>query len=243
MEQINLRKIPWKNIFIGVMVLFVIIMITKCTNDKKVIESYTKEKRIDTLTIKKWRDKFNREHTLVNQNEINYANLINAKEGEIAVLRKDIAENKNIVGKTVIRTSATRKIAVKAVNDTIKKTTENEHGKKIEIVEIKKKFEFKDEFLNLEGTYFPVNDSVQVCYSTKGSIDIFQKVKSNGWFKKNTIQVEVVNNDPNSVTEKLQVFVVETKKTKKWFETRGFNMALGVLGTILVEQTIQQTNK
>lgn len=224
MRQINLQKIDWKTIAIIILVIIAILSFGTCVHKSNELSDYTNEKKVDTLSVKKWIDKYNQEHTLVKQNEINHANLISAKDGEIAILRQDLAKDKNIVGKTIIHSKTTGKIVAKIEEIPIIPTDSTSTPTDTINKPVKRIFSYKDKFLTMQGEILA--DSVSIDYSLKNEYDIFTKTKNNGWFKKNTTEVELVNKNPNTTTDKIQVFVL-SPPPKKFHETRAFNMIIG----------------
>lgn len=235
--QIDLNKIiNWKNIIVISLIIFILFSVNRCVSDSKKINMYEKEKKIDTLTIKKWRDEFNNEHTKVKSNEINFANLLNAKDGELLKLRQDLAKDKSIIGKTILKTTTSGEIKVK-LSDKITLNETNDVNSSKDTLKTKI-FLFKDKFLGLSGEIF-TNDSLKLKYSIKNEYDLFTKYKNNGIFKRNSIEVEIVNKNPATITDKIQVFTIQ-QPPKKFYETKLFTYGLGMISGAIINNQINK---
>ena len=227
-----IMKINLKNLLIPILLIIIIVLINRSCNQSKEINMYQNEKKVDTLSIKQWKDKFQQEHTLVKSNEINFANLMNAKDGELAKLRQEISTDKTISGKTIVKTITKQEIKEKVRDSIIYVYNDKKDTISSEKVKL---LSYSDKWLKLNGKLFQ-NDSIKLNYTIDNKFNIYTKYKSNGWFRPKQTYIEIVNENPNTLTNQIQVYTIQ-QPPKGFFQSRAFNILLGVgIGFVVQNQ-------
>lgn len=209
-------------IIIAILLIITVVLLFRSCRQSKINDSYQEPNKIDTTSIvKKWRDKYNKEHTTAKTMQINYANLLNTKDAELIKLREEIAKDKTITGKMVVSNTTKQTIKPK-VKDSIVYVNKNDTIKESTI----KLFNYKDEWLTMDGSLFP-NDSMTVNYDVKNKYDFTTKFKGGNLFKKPETFVEITNLNEHTTTDKVIIYQVQQPPVT-FIRSRTFNIVLGI---------------
>jgi hypothetical protein len=207
-------------------------LIAKSCNQNKELKSYQVENRIDSIEIKRWKDKSNQEHILVKSNEINYANLINSKNVEITKLRSELSKDKTIIGKQIIQSTTNQSIKT-IIKDSISYIFEPKSKDtvktKIQIIK------YEDKWLKLSANI--KKDSLYLTYLVDNKYNISTKYKSTSIFKSKQIYIELVSENPNT-TNKIQVYTIQ-KEPKSFYETKLFSFLTGAAATLVIQNQLK----
>lgn len=210
-------------IILSILLILTITLMFRSCRQSKIIDSYQKPLKIDTTSIvKKWRDKFNKEHTTAKVMQINYANLLNGKDAEIVKLREEIAKDKTITGKMVVANTTKQTVKPK-VKDSIVYVNKSDTIKEPQNVKF---FEYKDEWLTMDGSLLPDNN-MTVNYDVKNKYDFTTKFKGGNLFKKPETFVEIVNQNEHTTTDKVIIYQVQQPPVT-FIHSRTFNIVLGI---------------
>lgn len=232
----KLKKIDFSWIIIFLLSIIAIVFLLKNCEQREKINYFEKSKKIDSTTIKQWKDKYGKEHTISKINEINFANLLNSKDEELNKLREEWLKDKTIKDKTILNTKTKQKITAKLVDSTYIIVN---NDKRDTIINKNKILTYNDEWIKLKGE-ISKNDSVIIDYEVFNKFDITTKEYKHGFLNmKKDYVIEIVNQNPNTTTDKIIQYKFE-KKPKKFYETRLFSYGIGILSGVVIYHQISK---
>lgn len=216
-------------IILAILLIATITLLFRSCRQDKIIDLYEKPNKIDTTSIvKKWRDKYNKEHTTAKVMEINFANLLGAKDEEIIKLKDEINKDKSITGKMIV-TNNTKQTINPKVRDSIIYRTKTDTIKEPRTIKL---FNYKDNWLTMKGSLYP-NDSMSMNYDIKNKYEFTTKFKAGGLFRKPETIVEIVNQNEHTTTDKVVIYQVQQPPVT-FIHSRTFNIVLGgIVGGII----------
>jgi hypothetical protein len=212
-------------------IVAITLSIVTCSQKAKITEYVTKQK-IDSSTIKKWRDSLDNEHAETAVLSISSTQIINDKDVEIDKLKKQLdGKPQNLISKT--NTGITTKDTIRTtIHDTTITSNNTNAG---DYAGLYKSFEYKDKWIDLAGMIWE-DSSLTLNYEVKNEISVINKYKPQGFLKRKKQFVELINGNPHTTTNWIKSFELLPPK-KKFFETKAFAIVTGmVAGAIIIKK-------
>lgn len=181
--------------------------------------------------VKRWKDKYDSEHSLYEITSLNYSNYKHNASAELDSLKRTLKNWKRLKNSTSVETITEGDFLIVASD-----TLDIENPKNIRDTVFN--FSYSDEWLSYEsGVAFEKQGTKLIVSPQPSKYTVANKYTLNyawdrkGLFKPKTLTLEVVNANPNTTTGRVQVY--DIKPEVRWYQKKGTMIGIG-LGAGLV---------